>query len=82
MELDIKKGSHHDLSIDVGPYIALIRAALENKLNAIVGGPNCRSRSVLRNYKVPGQPGIVQGQSDLGKEENMESMDLQKLKKL
>jgi hypothetical protein len=54
--LDIKKGSHHDLSIDVGPYIALIRAALENKLNAIVGGPNCRSRSVLRNYKVPGQP--------------------------
>ena len=56
MELDIKKGSHHDLSIDVGPYIALIRAALENKLNAIVGGPNCRSRSVLRNYKVPGQP--------------------------
>ena len=56
LELDIKRGSHHDLSIDVGPYAALIRAALENKLNAIVGGPNCRSRSVLRHYKVPGQP--------------------------
>ena len=40
----------------MGPYAALIRAALENKLKAIVGGPNCRSRSVLRHYKVPGQP--------------------------
>ena len=29
---------------------------MENKLHAIVGGPNCRSRSVLRHYKVPGQP--------------------------
>ncbi|CAL1146617.1 unnamed protein product [Cladocopium goreaui] len=56
LELDIKRGSHHDLSTDVGPYAALIRAALENKLKAIVDGTNCRSRSVLRHYKVPGQP--------------------------
>ena len=55
-EIDIKRGSHHDLSTEVGPYAALIRAALENKIHAIVGGPNCRSRSVLRHYKVPGQP--------------------------
>ena len=56
LEIDIKRGSQHDLSNDVGPYAALIRAALESKLHAIVGGPNCRSRSVLRHYKVPGQP--------------------------
>ncbi|CAL1145209.1 unnamed protein product [Cladocopium goreaui] len=56
LEIDIKRGSHHDLSTEVGPYAALIRAALENKIHAIVGGPNCRSRSVLRHYKVPGQP--------------------------
>ena len=56
LEIDIKRGSQHDLSNDVGPYAAVTRAALENKLHAIVGGPNCRSRSVLQHYKVPGQP--------------------------
>ena len=29
LEIDIKRGSQHDLSNDVGPYAALIRAALE-----------------------------------------------------
>ena len=47
LELDIRRGSHHDLSTDVWPYAALIRAALQNKLLAIVGGPNCQSRSVF-----------------------------------
>jgi len=54
LELDIRRGSHHDLSTDVGPYAALIRAALENKLLAIIGGPNCRSRSVSRPCEVWG----------------------------
>ena len=39
LEIDIKRGSHHDLLKDVGPYPALIKAALEGKLLAVVGGP-------------------------------------------
>ena len=56
LEIDIKRGQNHDLLQDVGPYPSLMRAALEGKLLAVVGGPNCRSRSVLRHYEIPGQP--------------------------
>lgn len=41
---------------DTGLYAGLMRAVLEDKIDAIVGGPNCRSRSVLRNYPIPNQP--------------------------
>jgi hypothetical protein len=34
----------------------LLRVALEGKINAIVGGPNCRTRSLLRHIPIPGQP--------------------------
>ena len=56
LEIDIKRGQNHDLLQDVGPYPSLMRAALEGKLLAVVRGPNCRSRSVLRHYEIPGQP--------------------------
>ena len=29
---------------------------MEGKINAIVGGPNCRTRSLLRHIPIPGQP--------------------------
>eukprot|EP00435_Cladocopium_sp_Y103_P018403 s5448_g4.t1 len=56
LELDKKRGSSHDMLRDAGPYPSLLRAALEGKLLSVIGGPNCRSRSVLRHRPVPGQP--------------------------
>ena len=54
--------------LDRMPYAALIRAALENKLHAIVSGPNCRSCSIMRHYKVVVSQ-IAHAQSELGGEE-------------
>ena len=56
IEIDLKRGESHNMVTDTGMYAALIRAILEDKVLAIVGGPNCRSRSVLRHYPIPGQP--------------------------
>eukprot|EP00435_Cladocopium_sp_Y103_P026293 s3759_g6.t1 len=56
LEIDLLRGSQHDMLQEDGPYQGLVRAALENKLHAIVGGPNCRSRSVLRHFPIPDQP--------------------------
>ena len=36
-----------------GPYPSLLRAALDGGLKALVMGPNCRTRSVLRHYPLP-----------------------------
>ena len=52
-EIDIKNGAQFDLLDDVGIYSGLLRAVLDDKVHAITGGPNCRSRSVLRNYPIP-----------------------------
>ena len=44
LEVDIKRSPNHDLLQDVGSYPALMRAALEGKLLAVVGGlqkPKC-----------------------------------------
>ena len=56
IEIDLKRGESHNMVTDTGMYAALIRAILENRVLAIVGGPNCRSCSVLRRYPIPGQP--------------------------
>ena len=56
LEIDKKHGPAHDMEKDSGPYPSLLRAALEGKLLAVVGGPNCRSRSVLRHRPIEGQP--------------------------
>ena len=72
-QIDIKRGSQHDLSNDVGPYAALIRAALENKLHPIVGGQiaeavaSCDTTRFLVSQ-------IAHPQSELGEAESMESM--------
>ena len=41
---------------DPGIYSALLRVALQGKIRAVVGGPNCRTRSVLRHYEIESQP--------------------------
>ena len=55
LEIDVKRGERHDMLSDNGVYSGLIRGALENKIKAFVGGPNCRSRSVLRHFPIPGR---------------------------
>ena len=52
LELDVLRGDGHDL-LEEKPYSGLLRAAVEGKLEAVVGGPNCRTRSVLRHYPIP-----------------------------
>ena len=56
LEVDIERGEGHDMLAKEGPYRGLLRAALEGKLEAVIGGPNCRTRSLLRHRPVPGQP--------------------------
>eukprot|EP00438_Fugacium_kawagutii_P030710 Skav213064 [mRNA] locus=scaffold364:594309:601403:- [translate_table: standard] len=56
VEIDIKRGQEHDMLSDTGPYPALLKAALQGKLHCILGGPNCRTRSVLRHYPIQGVP--------------------------
>ena len=55
LEVDILRGAQHDMLADQGSvYPGLLRAALEGNLNALVGGPNCRTRSVLRHFPIEG----------------------------
>ena len=64
---------------DDGIYASLITAAIQGKILGIAGGPNCRSRSVLRHYEIPGcdtapRPvrawkGEEYGKKDLGEKE-------------
>ena len=56
LEVDLERGEEHDMLSKKGPYRGLLRAALEGKLEAVVGAPNCRTRSLLRHRPVPGQP--------------------------
>ena len=55
LEVDIKRGEDHDLaSLDSKAYKGLLRLALDGDIAAVLGGPNCRTRSVLWRY--PGGP--------------------------
>ena len=56
MEVDIQRGAQHDVLSDQAVYSGLVRVALEGKLLGLIGGPNCRTRSVLRHIPIPGQP--------------------------
>ena len=56
LEIDKKHGSGRDMTKDSDPYSSLLRAALEQKLLAVIGGPNCRTRSVLCHRPIEGQP--------------------------
>ena len=51
LELDIVRGSNQDfLSEEI--YGGLLRACFEGKLEALVGGPNCRTRSIPRHFPI------------------------------
>jgi hypothetical protein len=47
--------SSSDLSIQGDAYPLLLRAALDGWVKAWIGGPPCRTRSVLRHLDVPGE---------------------------
>ena len=50
LELDILRSENHDLR-DNHIYPSLLRLALDGDVHAVIGGPNCRTRSVLRSYE-------------------------------
>ena len=56
MEIDVLRGPDHDMLLNQGPYAGLLRCALEGKLKALIGGPNCRSRSLLRHIPIENNP--------------------------
>ena len=56
IELDVVRGKDHDMLLNKGAYSGLLRCALEGKLKGVVGGPNCRTRSLLRHIPIPGAP--------------------------
>ena len=55
LELDILRDQRHDFLTGGGVYGSLLRAAMDNKLLALLGGPNCRTRSVLRHKPIEGK---------------------------
>ena len=55
MEVDVKRGSHHDMMVKEGVYAGLLRSALDGKIKGVLGGPNCRTRSFLRHIPIPGR---------------------------
>ena len=55
LEMDVVRGEDQDL-LKPKVYGGLMRAALEGRIKAVVGGPNCRTRSVLRHYPIEGNP--------------------------
>ena len=73
LEIDVQRGREQDMR-KTECYVALLRLALDGHVQAVLGGPNCRTRSVLRSY--PGGPpqtrhwqGGEFGGEDISKEE-------------
>ena len=82
LEIDLKHGSGHDMLLDVGVYSDLMCAVMHDKIEAVVGGPNCRTRSVLRHRPKANVPRPVRawggeefGLKDLTKEEEQVTQD-------
>ena len=48
--MDVKRGPEHNMVGSSPVYASLLEAAVQGLLLAVVGGPNCRTRSVLRHY--------------------------------
>ena len=64
LEIDWLRDPSHDMLGKSMVYAALLRTALDGAMAALVGGPNCRSRSVLRHYYRPNGPRPLRGWSD------------------
>ena len=56
LEVEWCRGSSHDMLGLSVVYQALLRTALGGAMAALVSGPNCRTRSVLRHFERPGAP--------------------------
>ena len=56
MEVDVLRGDAHNMLHMSGVYAGLLRCAFDGKLEAILGGPNCRTRSILRHVPIPNCP--------------------------
>ena len=50
MEIDILRSETHDMRGGSQTYRGLLRAVMDGSVRAVLGGPNCRTRSVLRHY--------------------------------
>ena len=76
LEIDIQRGDSHDMMSDHGVYSSLLQAALEGKVNAVIAGPNCRTRSMLRHRPLPsGRPRPVRAWD--GEEFGLKDLDAQ-----
>lgn len=76
LEIDKVRGEPQDMLKDIGIYPALLRVALQGKIKAVVGGPNCRTRSVLRHYEIESQPHAPRPVRSWGKGEEYGKRDL------
>ena len=56
LEVDVKRGPNHNMIGESPTYAGLLGAALRGLVLAVVGGPNCRTRSVLRHYEPGPRP--------------------------
>ena len=80
LEFDVLRGEDHDV-LAAPLFSSLLRLAIDGGILAVVGGPNCRTRSVLRHYPIPGGPRPVrawQGE-EFGKKDNNEQEQKQVL---
>ena len=57
LEYDTKRDPSHDMLRPGGLYAGLLRLAMDGQMDAILGGPNCRTRSVLLHAPRIGYPG-------------------------
>ena len=56
IQVDIQNGQKWDM-VEGDLYSELLYMALTGQVGAVVGGPNCRTRSILRHKPVEGMPG-------------------------
>ena len=64
LEVDIKRGQEHQMLGNSKAYAAIRRSVLNGEVLGVCGGPNCRTRSVLRHYYRPGAPRPVRAWED------------------
>ena len=76
LEIDWKNGEEFDMLKDE-LYEKLLRLAMDGVLDCIVGGPNCRTRSMLRHIPKPGAPRPVRDWNEgmWGSERNTKEED-------
>ena len=56
MEVDILRGAREDM-VEGGLYAGLLRLCFDGEVGMVMGGPNCRTSSVLRHHPIPDLPG-------------------------